>query len=256
MVEIALADIEALVASYVLPLFRIAAFFMVAPILGTRMVPGRVRMILALLITAILAPLLPPLSFEPGFNFTTVIAVIREVLIGVLFGFLLQLFFHLFVIAGQIIAMQMGLGFASMVDPSNGVSVAVISQLFVVMTTLMFLAIDGHLVMIETMIDGFRRIPVGAEFMLASGMQLVEQGSWMFAHALLIALPAVSALLIVNLAFGVMARAAPQLNVFSLGFPSAIVLGAIFIWFTLAGFAHIFRQLLAAAFGDMAQIGA
>ncbi|MFK8020139.1 MAG: flagellar biosynthetic protein FliR [Pseudomonadales bacterium] len=256
MIEFALSDIEALVASYVLPLFRIAAFFMVVPILGTRMVPSNVRMILALLITSIIVPLLPALQFDPGFNLQTAVAVVQEVLVGVLFGFSLQIFFHVFVITGQMIAMQMGLGFASMVDPSNGVSVAVVSQFFVILTTLMFLAMNGHLVMIEIMLDSFKRLPTGGELLVgANAMSMLHQGTWMFAHALLLALPAVSALLIVNLAFGVMTKAAPQLNVFSLGFPTAIVLGGFFLWYTLAGFSHFFQQLLEAAFAAMSLIG-
>lgn len=229
---------------------------MVVPILGTRMVPGRIRMMLALLITAIVAPLIPPLQFDPGFNMQTLVAVLQEVLVGTLFGFVLQIFFHLFIISGQMIAMQMGLGFASMVDPSNGVSVAVVSQIFVILTTLMFLAMDGHLLMIEIMLDSFKRMPSGGDMLFSSNaMNIVSQGGWMFAHALLLALPAVSALLIVNLAFGVMTKAAPQLNVFSLGFPTAIVLGGFFLWYTLAGFSDIFRQLLDMAFNTMRQIG-
>ncbi|MEM8500552.1 MAG: flagellar biosynthetic protein FliR [Pseudomonadota bacterium] len=256
MLEFNIAEIDSLVASYFLPLFRIAAFLSVVPIIGTRMVQGRIRLLLALMITAILAPLLPPLNFEPGFNGATIIAVIQEVLIGVLMGFMLQVFFHLFVIAGQIIAMQMGLGFASMIDPSNGVSVAVLSQFFVILTTLLFLSMNGHLVMIETMVDSFRRIPAGGEFLMAStGLQVVEQGTWMFAHALLISLPFVSALLIVNLAFGVMTKAAPQLNVFSLGFPTAVVLGSVFLWFGLSGFAQLFQQLLDMTLRDMTTFG-
>ncbi len=256
MLEFNLSELETLVASYLLPLFRITAFLSVVPIIGTRMVPGRIRLILSLMITAILAPLLPPLDFQPGFTGVTIIAVLQEVLIGVLMGFMLQVFFHLFVIAGQIIAMQMGLGFASMIDPSNGVSVAVVSQLFVILTTLLFLSMNGHLVMIETMLDSFRRIPAGGEFLMAStGLQIVEQGTWMFAHALLISLPVVSALLIVNLAFGVMTKAAPQLNVFSLGFPTAIVLGSVFLWFGLSGFAQLFQQLLDITLHDMTTFG-
>ncbi len=255
MMEFALSDIENLVMGYLLPFFRIGAFFMVVPIIGTQMVPARIRLILALLITTILFPLLPPVQLPSALGLQMGVAIMQEVLLGALLGFLLQLFFHLFVIAGQMIAMQMGLGFASMVDPSNGVSVAVVSQFFVILTTLLFLSMNGHLFMIETMLDSFRRLPPGADFLWSStGMQLASKGSWMFAHALLLSLPAVTALLIVNLAFGVMTRAAPQLNVFSLGFPSAIVLGSIFLWYSVSGFAQLFQRLLEITLRGMAQV--
>lgn len=255
MFELSLIELQQEAGRILLPLFRIGAFFMVAPIIGTRMVPQRVRMGFTLLVTMIVVPLLPATDYHFGLSASVLLLVIQQVLIGVLFGFMLQIFFHVFVIVGQMIAMQMGLGFASMVDPASGVSVAVVGQLFVILTTLLFLAMNGHLLMIEIMIDSFSQVPVGATFDFNSSLwQVANHASWMFASALLLALPAVTALLIVNLAFGVMTRAAPQLNIFSLGFPTSLVLGGVFLWLTLAGFLPNFSALQDTTFFKMQQL--
>ncbi len=255
--ELALSQIESYVIMFLLPLVRISAFFMVVPVIGTRMVPQRIRLGLAVLLTMIVAPLLPSSGLSSGLNLATALAVCHEMIIGIIFAFFLQVFFHLFMITGQMIAMQMGLGFASMVDPSNGVSVAVVSQLFVILTTLLFLLMNGHLIMIEVLIDSFTQFPMGvAEMPLDSLSAITHSASWMFSRALVLALPIVCALLIVNIAFGIMTRAAPQLNVFALGFPTAIVLGGIFLWYIIAGFEVTFMNLLKTAFLEMRSLGA
>lgn len=128
MLELSDAQIGGWVSSFLLPLFRIAALLMTMPIIGTQLVPLRVRLYLALAICALLLPNLPAMPQVEALSLPTFILIAQEVLIGVMLGFTLQLFFHAFVIAGQIVAMQMGLGFASMVDPANGISVAVIGQ--------------------------------------------------------------------------------------------------------------------------------
>ncbi len=165
-------------------------------------------------------------------------------MIGAVLGFLVQLFFHIFVLAGQMVAMQMGLGFASMVDPTNGVSVAVVSQFYVLLVTLLFLSFNGHLVVFEVMIEGFTLLPIAGGSVHQSAIYtLAAAGGWMFSSALLLALPAVTAILIVNFAFGVMTRAAPQLNIFSLGFPFTLLFGIFILWVALAGFLPQYEQL-------------
>ncbi|MBE9533014.1 MAG: flagellar biosynthetic protein FliR, partial [Proteobacteria bacterium] len=156
------------------------------------------------------------------------------ILIGACMGFMLQLLFNAFIIAGQIVAMQMGLGFASMVDPQNGVTVPVISQFYLIFVTLVFLSLDGHLILLKVLAESFVTLPV-----LPSGLphtsfrDLVGQASWMYAAGVLVALPAIGSLMMVNLAFGILSRAAPQISPFSIGFPMTIILGFAIIYFTL-----------------------
>jgi flagellar biosynthetic protein FliR len=141
--------------------------------------------------------------------------------------------------------MQMGLGFASMVDPSNGIFVAIISQFYLTLTTLIFLAMNGHLVAVEVLIESFTVLPVSTEWQLGQFFDVARAGTWMFASALFVALPAVTAILIVNFAFGIMTRAAPQLNIFSLGFPFTMLIGLTIMWIGLSGFLPQYQRLVA-----------
>ncbi|WP_197474781.1 flagellar biosynthetic protein FliR, partial [Oleiphilus sp. HI0079] len=140
------AQISAWVAGWLWPLFRIASFFMVIPIIGTQLVPMRVRIGFSFAVTLLVVPLLPPVPAVDALAFTSVYITLQQIFIGTLMGLMFVMLMQLFVVAGQMIAMQMGLGFASMVDPANGVSVAVLSQIFLVGVTLIFLAMNGHLV--------------------------------------------------------------------------------------------------------------
>ena len=113
-----------------LPLFRIGGLLMVMPVFGTTLVPQRVRLYFALAITLVIAPGLPPMPPVNALDLSGLLLIAEQILIGAVMGFALQLFFQAFVVAGQIVSIQMGMGFASMVDPTNGVSVAVIGQFF------------------------------------------------------------------------------------------------------------------------------
>ncbi|OEC37122.1 flagellar biosynthetic protein FliR [Pseudomonas cuatrocienegasensis] len=234
MFELSNTQIGGWVGAFMLPLFRIAAMLMVMPIIGTQLVPMRVRMYFALAICVVLVPNLPPMPVVDAINLQTFLMIAQEILIGVMFGFVLQLFFQTFVVAGQIVAMQMGLGFASMVDPANGVSVAVIGQFFLMLVTLLFLAMNGHLVVFEILAESFVTLPVGSGLMVEHYWEIATKLGWVFGVALILVLPAVTALLIVNIAFGVMTRAAPQLNIFSIGFPLTLVLGLVIVWIGMA----------------------
>lgn len=149
--------------------------------------------------------------------------------------------------AGQIVAIQMGMGFASMVDPANGVSVAVIGQFFTMLVTLLFLSMNGHLVVFEVLTESFTTLPVGGGLMTAQYWELAGKLGWVLGAALLLVLPAVTALLVVNIAFGVMTRAAPQLNIFSIGFPLTLVLGLFIVWVGLADILNQYQPLASEA---------
>lgn len=242
-------QIAALVGSYMWPLFRIGAMLMAAPVTGAQNVPVRVRLAIALVLTSLVVPVLPPGPQIDPFGLESLSIIVQQVLIGVAMGFALQLVFSAIITGGQVIAMQMGLGFASMVDPQNGQQVPVLSQLYLLMTTLLFLTFNGHLLMIEMVVDSFRTLPVAADGVTRDGLwTLVNWGTEMFAGALWMAIPAVGALLVVNTAFGVMARAAPQLNIFVIGFPLAMVMGYLVIFFILPTVIPQFTTLLGDGF--------
>lgn len=235
------------------PFLRIGGLLMVAPIFGTQLVPARVRIIFAIVFTMALYPHLPEM---PKLDLVSVPAFIlagQQILIGAAMGFVLQIFLQMFVVAGQIIAMHMGLGFASMVDPSNGVSVTVLSQFHLMLMTLLFLATNGHLVMLEVLAESFYTLPIGMGFITTNHLwELATWGTWMFGSALLIALPAAASMLIINFSLGVITRAAPQLNIFAIGFPAMLVIGLCIIWVTINSYSLHFDRYASEALEMMA----
>lgn len=243
------------VGQHLWPLFRLASFMMVVPVFGTQLVPARVRLGLALLMTILIVPMIPPVPQVEALSAEAVVITLQQILIGIGMGFVVTALWQLFVVAGQMIAMQMGLGFASMVDPANGVNVPVLSQVYTITITLLFLAMNGHLVMLDVFIESFHTLPVGLDGLGQSGVwELAHRVSWMFASAMLLALPAVTAVLIVNISFGVMTRAAPQMNIFALGFPIGLIFGLFAIWVLHGGFLPHFEQYSRQTFEFMRQL--
>lgn len=229
------AEITGLLGSYIWPFFRIAALVMAAPIFSSNFVNVKSRLLVALAICIVIVPTIPNAApaVEP-LSGTGLLIVTHQILIGACMGFMLQLLFNAFIIAGQVIAMQMGLGFASMVDPQNGVTVPVISQFYLIFVTLVFLSLDGHLILLKVLAESFVTLPI-----LPTGLphtsyrDLVGQASWMYAAGVIVAMPAIGSLLMVNLAFGILSRAAPQISPFSIGFPMSIILGFVIMIVTL-----------------------
>lgn len=225
------------------PFFRIAGVMMVAPIFGARLVPKRVRLALAVATTVVVSPMLPPAQpFE--LSLATGLVVAQEVLIGAALGFCLQMIFDALIVAGQTIAMSMGLGMATMVDPQRGISVPVISQFFVIMGTLIFLALGGHLAMLRLLSDSFTVLPVGHSLSSNGLYMLANWGGQLFAGALRIALPAATALLIANIAFGIMSRAAPTLNLFAVGLPAGLLIGFLLLLLNIGHLSALLAEFL------------
>lgn len=221
--------------AYMWPFFRIAAMMMVAPFFSSNVVSARTRLLISLAVAMVVVPNIPDSTPQvEALSAEGLLIVAQQILIGAAMGFMLQLMVNAFTLAGQIIAMQMGLGFASMIDPQNGVMVPVISQLYLIMVTLIFLGIDGHLVLIQVLSESFTTLPVAATGLTATDFRdVATHASWMFASAVLIALPAIGSLMMVNLAFGILSRAAPQISPFSIGFPMTIILGFVIMLVTL-----------------------
>ena len=229
--------------------------FVAVPVFSIRSVPARVRLILSVAITLVVIPMLPTLPEVEILSYQGLMLAVQQVLIGLLTGFILQLVFASVVFGGQGIAYSMGLGFASMVDPQSGQQVPVVSQFYVIMATLIFLSANGHLLLIEMLLDSFRTLPIAED-----GLQTVDLWSviaWssrLFAGGLLLALPVIASLLLVNVSFGVATRAAPQLNIFSVGFPVTLMLGLLLIWLTLPNVLDQFSSILFDAYALLGQL--
>ncbi len=249
MVTISSAQLIDLIATYLWPFFRIAALITIAPIWGTKIIPVRARIGLALALTVIIVPVIEPATSVEPFSLAGILVTANQVVIGLMMGFMLRMVFSALESGGQVIGMTMGLGFAQMNDPANGITVPVISQFYTLIATLIFLALNGHLILINVLVDSFRTMPIDILAIGTSGLwTLLTWAGWIFKGAVLIALPTVTALLLVNIAFGVMMRAAPQLNVFSIGFPITLSLGFVFMLVSLPVFLPQFSGLLENAF--------
>lgn len=228
------AQIAAWLAAGLWPFLRISAFITAAPVFGNRLIPARVRMGVALMLTVVIAPVIPPVPLIDPVSAPGLLLAIQQVLIGAALGFALRLVFAVLEIGGQLIAQMMGLGFAVLVDPQNGIDVPVVSRLYLILATLVFLNLNGHLAVVEVLSDSFVTLPVASQGLGQRGLwALVIHAGWVFSSAVRMALPAIIALFIVNLAFGVMARAAPQLNIFAVGFPLTLIFGFFVMLLTL-----------------------
>lgn len=237
------------ITGFLWPFFRIAALVTVAPILGVRVVPMRFRVGLALALALVIAPVLPPGPEIDPVSAKGILISCCQVLVGLAMGFMVRLVFSAVELAGNLIGQTMGLGFAQMMDPANGVTVPVVSQFYTVLATLIFLILNGHLILIEILVRSFDVIPVALASITEVGLwTLLAWSGWLFKGALIISLPALASLLLVNAAFGVMMRAAPQLNIFVIGFPISLMLGFTFMMLSLPLFVPQFSGLLEGAF--------
>lgn len=208
-------------------MLRTGAMLMAMPLIGTRAVPARVRVLLAGTLAVALAPILPPLPAWGGFNAVAVLSILREIALGVAMGFLLRLVFEAGALAGEWVSQGMGLSFAQMADPLRGVSSGVVGQWFYLAFGLMFFASDGHLAMISLLVRSYQALPIGVALPDVNAMLAVAPD---FLPAVLrgglsLALPLMIAMLATNLAFGILAKAAPQLNPVQLGLPVALLMG-------------------------------
>ena len=208
------------------PSLRIGGFVAAAPIASEKSIPRKVKIVMTLALAVLLAPLAPVPASLSIFSGAGALTAVQEILIGVAIGMVMELAFEALTFAGQTISMSMGLGFATLVDPQRGASVPVVGQMFMIMGTLTYLAINGHLLLLEALAHSFQTLPIGAadidkDFLIAVAIW----GARIFETGLLVALPAVIALVIVNLALGVVTRAAPQLNLFGIGFTITLLCG-------------------------------
>ena len=237
MFDLSFLQIEQMVGDFFLPFFRIAAFMMSMPLISTQYVPTTIRLILAIAFSVAIVPTLPAIPLLDGLSLSTYLLVAEQMLIGVAIGFSLHIMFQIFAIGGQMIANQMGLGFASVNDPANGVSIVVVGQYYMMLSMMLFVTMNGHLIMFQTLAESFTVLPVGVSALdNIQFWQIVNSATWMFQAAVVMALPAVTALLIVNVSFGVMSKAAPQLNIIAVCFHFTMTLGIFITWMTFSGF--------------------
>lgn len=220
-----LAELADLVFTMMWTMLRVSGVAMVAPVLGSLMVPVRIRVMITVGLAVAMLPLVDSIPDYAIVSVSGIFAAARELGIGLAMGFVFRLAIDAALIAGQVVSMGMGLAFATVVDPNSG-GVPLLGRFYVVIATLLLLAANAHLMLIEAVAASYELLPIGSlAFGLPGIAEVVGFGSVMFAGAIHLALPSVVAILMVNIAFGVISRAAPTLNLFAVGFPIAILMG-------------------------------
>jgi len=250
MITLTTTQLEAWISQMFWPFVRIGACFMVAPAFGAVFVPARSRLVFAGAVSLLVAPLVTAPAGITMFSLPGLLVTVQQLIIGIALGFALQVLFDSVSMGGQLLANSMGLSFAFNVDPMRGTSTPALGQLYALMVMLTFLALDGHLALVEMLVQGFGTLPIGTTGLSNEALwTIVTWGTQIFSGALAVALPGITALLIVNLAFGVVSRAAPTLNLFSVGFPISLVFGLVIVLVGLPSLQASFVTLLHEAFG-------
>jgi flagellar biosynthesis protein FliR len=223
---------------------RVGGFCMIAPIFSATVMPMRLRTAVMVVLTMVLAPLAP--TQLDLFSATGAATMVTQILIGASIGFVLQLVFQAVSYGGILIGQAMGLGFAEMISPTSNTNSPVLGQYYLVIVSLLFLAMDGHLQVISLLADSFRSLPPGATMVNSNALwSLVMAGRDLFSGALRVALPGMTALLLVNIGFAATSRASPAMNLFSVGFPISICMGFIALWLAMRGIASAYSALQA-----------
>jgi flagellar biosynthetic protein FliR len=243
MISVTTAQLDAWLAAFAWPLARILALIASAPVIGNPSLPASVKIGLGLLLTVLVAPLLPPPpSLDPA-SATGLLILAQQVLIGLAMGFAMQVVFWAAEMAGELIGLQMGLGFATLYDASVPGFIPILGQYLGIIVSLAFLAVDGHLLLLSALVESFQALPF-APLSAPSGLRaLVEWGGSIFSYSVALSLPLLAALLITNLALGVLTRAAPQLNIFAVGFPLTILVGILVLALVMPYFAPALERL-------------
>ena len=216
------------------PFLRVLALFSSMPVLGQRNVPIRVRIALSFFIAIGVAGTATAGPDVPLDSPAAILLVIQQVLIGLSLGFAVRIIFTAIEFAGEIIGLQMGLNFAGFFDPATAQQATAVSSFFSTMVAFLFIAMNGHLLVIEAVVQSLVAFPVSPEpFAFLHAVRPETWGAEIFRLGLWIALPLIAMLLFVNMMLGIIARVAPQISIFSVGFPITMSVGLIGVMFTL-----------------------
>lgn len=228
MFGLGLPSVEPALWSLLFVMVRIGAAFIAAPVFGAMSVPLPIRIVLSGAIGVLVVNnihLAPPAQI---FAVTTFLSIAAEALVGLALGFVIQIAFAAPLIAGEAISGTMGLGFAAAVDPQNGQSTPAIGQFMMIVMTLLFLSLDGHLILVDLLVKSYVALPPGAAWLDPRKLEGIAMfGSYAFAAGLLLALPVGFILLCLNIIVGMLSRSAPSLNLFAVGLPASLAAGVI-----------------------------
>jgi flagellar biosynthetic protein FliR len=225
-ISVTSAQLEGWMVAFLWPFVRMLALVSTAPIFGEAWVPRQVKVLIAAMLAFVISPTIGPLPAVPVVSAGGVWIIVQQVLIGAAMGFTVRLVFTAVLAAGEYIGLQMGLSFASFFDPMSHGSTMVVSRLLNMLAMLIFLALDGHLLMVNALAESFHTLPIADAQLASRGwMFLALAIGEIFASGLMLSLPLITALLTLNLAMGILNRASPQFSIFAVGFPLTLLAG-------------------------------
>lgn len=255
MLSVTSAQLEGWLALLAFPMARILGFVGAAPVFGNNAVPRRIKLVVGLAVTMGVMPVVTATPPEAIDSWAGILILFQQTLIGVAMGLVLRVVFAALDLMGEIISLQMGLSFATFFDPVAGGQTAVVGEFLTLISTLVFLSLNGHLLMIDALARSFEWLPVSATLPHKGGwLVLARFGASIFASGLLMALPIVTALLITNIALGVLTRAAPQLNLFAIGFPITLTVGFGVLLLALGHLAPLLQHFYDVGFTTLADL--
>jgi flagellar biosynthetic protein FliR len=259
MFSVTYAQLNVWLTSFLWPFVRILALIATAPVLSQAAIPMRVKIALGGFITLIVAPTLGAVPQVTVFSADGVWIIVNQFLIGAALGTTMQVALAAVDAAGEFIGQQMGLGFATLYDPREGGNAVVVSRYLNTIALLAFLVFDGHLQMISALVATFQQVPIGVNVVGAAThaqgwRALASYGGSVFSTGLLLSLPVVAALLIANLALGILNRAAPQIGIFQVGFPVTMLIGLLLIQFMTPNMIPFFQRIFDSGIAQMGRV--
>jgi flagellar biosynthetic protein FliR len=244
MVEVTYAQLHGWLVAFFWPFVRITAFMAATPLWGHSSIPNQAKVALAAVVAVVIAPVLPPMPDAPLMSWVGAGIIVEQIIIGAAIGVVMHIVFAVVQAAGEFIGLQMGLAFASFFDAASGTNIMVLSRILYMVTLLMFLAFNGHLMVLEVLVMSFQTLPVGVDLINANAFEILARyGGTIFASGMLLALPLVASLLIINLALGILNRSAPQLTVFNIGFPTSLTVGLLLLMVLMTDIGRFLQRL-------------
>jgi flagellar biosynthesis protein FliR len=232
---------------FVLLAVRLGGLVLSAPIFGNSVLPGPLRAALALLLTVLFAPLAGAPTAETWTAGAFVLAAGAEFAVGLLIGFTASLLFAAVRMAGQLADQDMGLSIATVLDPSSEEPVAVVSQFQTLLALIVYLAVNGHHILLSSVAESLRAVPVGGGFAVAGASPglVGDMAGKLFVVGLTLAIPALATLFLVTVAMAFLARAVPEMNLLTLGYPLRTLVGLAALAVSVGFFVRVFAKLAA-----------
>ncbi|MBW4049416.1 MAG: flagellar biosynthetic protein FliR [Proteobacteria bacterium] len=246
MIEFTSTQIETWIGAFFWPFLRVLGMLSTAPVFGASQIPVQVRVGLAVAIALALAPALPGMPPVQLGSSLSWMLVLQQLLVGGVVGVSMTLILTAVQLGGSVIGLQMGLGFSTLFDPVQGVQVTSLASFLNLLAMLLFLALNGHLLLLAVLARSFSLVPVGAALGVgaATWHGLVLEGSALFSLGLALAAPVLGVLIIANLGLATLSKLAPQLNLFAIGFPLFFALGFVGLYLLMPAMQTVVRHLV------------